>query len=71
MFNYVYLYILRFDTAIVRLWVNSARLRFGVGLSAFMEQLRPFIASQEIRPLYMAIFTGKLYLKITISFQAI
>ena len=71
MFNYVYLYILRFDSAIVRLWVNSARLRSGVGLYDSMEQLRQVIASQEIRPLYMEIFTGKLYPKITIFFQAI
>ena len=71
MFNCLYLYVLRLNSAIVRLWVNSARLRSGVGLSNFMEQLRQVIASQEIRPLYMAIFTGKLYPKINISFQAI
>lgn len=47
-----------------------ARLRFGgrFCLYAFMEFLRPVIASQEVRRLYMAIFTGKLCPKITISF---
>ena len=68
MFAYAYLYVLRLNSAIVRLWVSSARLRSGIGLSDSMEQLRQVIASQEIRPFYMAIFTGKLYPKITISF---
>lgn len=71
MFNCVGLYILRLNSAIVRLWVSSARLRSGVGLYDSMEQLRQVIASQEIRPLYMEIFTGKLYPKINISFKAI